>query len=184
MSLPCSTEWARTYCKAAVTGLTSVAMTAADTEPTDERLVAVTRAGDDEAFAALVRRHKSRGFGIAARFACDAHELEDLAQEIFLTTTRWLGALRGDAPFKHGLSRVAVHYCFDLLRKRRREGVQAPLDDPDLAAEESLDAEPAHEILEYGLSRRNGSGATRHHAPGAGGTDCARYCCVDRLEQG
>jgi RNA polymerase sigma-70 factor, ECF subfamily len=58
------------------------AMSAVIDEPTDERLIRSTLAGDDEAFAGLVRRHKPRVFGIAARFARNDHELDDICQEI------------------------------------------------------------------------------------------------------
>ena len=53
-------------------------------EPTDERLIQSTLAGDDEAFAELVRRHKRKVFGIAARFAHNDAELSDICQEIFV----------------------------------------------------------------------------------------------------
>ena len=56
----------------------SRAMSAAIDEPTDERLIQSTLAGDDEAFAELVRRHKRKVFGIAARFARNNHELDDI----------------------------------------------------------------------------------------------------------
>jgi len=128
-------------------------MTEARPEPADERLVAAARAGDDQAFAALVSRHKARVFGMAARFARDAQEIEDLAQEIFLRAYRKLGAFHGAAPFEHWLSRVAVRCCYDRLRKRRREGVRVPLEELELPAAPDPGAEAAREVLEYGLSR-------------------------------
>jgi RNA polymerase sigma-70 factor (ECF subfamily) len=128
-------------------------MTTAATELTDERLVAGTRAGDDEAFAALVGRHKRRVFGIAARFARHSQELDDLAQEIFLKAHRKLARFRGDAPFEHWLARIAVRCCYDLLRKTRREGVHVPVDSLELEAAENSEAERAHEVLAFGLSR-------------------------------
>ena len=134
-------------------GLTCPAMTASGDEPTDERLVAATRAGDDEAFAALVARHKRRVFGIAARFARHAQELDDVAQEIFVKAYRNLAKFRGDAPFEHWLARIAVRSCYDLLRKKRREAVQVPLDSLELGVEDNLSAEQAREVLQFGLSR-------------------------------
>ena len=66
----------------------------------DERLVGSARAGDDEAFAELVRRHKRKVFGIAARYARNDHELDDICQEIFIKVYHNLGRFRGAAPFE------------------------------------------------------------------------------------
>ncbi len=126
--------------------------------PTDERLVRSALDGDDEAFAELVRRHKGGVLRIAARFARNAAELEDLGQETFLRAFRDLRAFRGEAPFGHWLSRVAVRACYDVLRKRRAgerdvslELLPVPLPDP--ASEGDLTAERARLILDQALAR-------------------------------
>ncbi len=118
-------------------------------EPPDERLVASTLAGDDEAFAVLVARHKRRVFGIAARFARHDAELDDVCQEIFIKAYRHLARYRGDAPFEHWLSRIAVRCCYDLLRRtrREREGGYVAVEDVPLAAPDSGDAAAAREWL-------------------------------------
>src|SRR5258707_11788889 len=87
------------------------AMSAAIDEPTDECLIQSTLAGDDEAFAELVRRHKRKVFGIAARFARNDHELDDICQEIFVKAYQKLKSYRGEAPFEHWVSRIALHAC-------------------------------------------------------------------------
>lgn len=127
-------------------------------EPTDERLVQVALAGDDEAFAALVRRHKSRVFGIAARFARSDHELDDVCQEIFIKAYRNLGKFRGDAPFEHWLSRIAARACYDLLRKSRRDRANVSLDSLNvtltgIAADEFVGASEVRELLEFALGQ-------------------------------
>ena len=45
-----------------------------------------------------------------------------------------LDQFRGDAPFEHWLSRIAVRTCYDALRRRRREPEQVPVDSVPLAA--------------------------------------------------
>lgn len=89
-------------------------------ESSDEQLVAATLAGDDGAFADLARRHKSRVFGLAARFARNAAELEDICQEVFIQAYFKLRQFRGDSPFEHWLLRMATFKCYDHLRKRQR----------------------------------------------------------------
>ncbi len=93
----------------------------ADDSAVDAALVKASLGGDDGAFGELVRRHKSRIFGMATRFARDAHEREDLCQEIFVQAYRKLSEFRHEAPFGHWLGRLAVRKCYDLLRSTRRE---------------------------------------------------------------
>lgn len=124
----------------------------------DERLVAAVLAGDDGAFAVLAARHKRQVLRIAARFSRTPHELEELGQEIFLSAYAGLGRYRGEAPFSHWLSRVAVRCCYDALRKRRREIDTLPLDDvaqslSDASIPGKEDAEAARELLSRALSR-------------------------------
>src|SRR5450755_4166052 len=79
----------------------SGAMNAAIDAPTDERLIQSTLAGDNEAFAELIRRHKRKVFVIAARFARNDHELDDICREIFVKAYQKLKSFRGEAPFEH-----------------------------------------------------------------------------------
>ncbi len=132
-------------------------MGAPDDVQADERLIQEALSGADDAFADLVRRHKRRVFAIAGRFARDRSEMEDLCQETFVRAYRGLGKYRGDAPFEHWLSRIAVHTCYDALRKRRREEGDVPLDTVafSLAArphEEELSPERARSILSSAMA--------------------------------
>lgn len=128
-------------------------MTALGHEPTDERLVAASLAGDDEAFAALVARHKRKVFGIAARFARHDQELDDVAQEIFVKAYKNLAKFRGDAPFEHWLARIAVRSCYDLLRRTRREREQqVSLDNLPVGVEDNTGPERAREVLDWALA--------------------------------
>jgi RNA polymerase sigma-70 factor (ECF subfamily) len=123
-----------------------------DTIPTDEHLIRETLEDDPEVFAILVKRHKGKVFRIASRFARDNHELEDLCQEIFIKAYQGLRTYRNESPFEHWLSRIAVHTCYDLLRKKRREGDYMPLEYAefslsDPSGEAGIDAGQARQIL-------------------------------------
>ena len=76
----------------------------------------------------LVARHKRRVLSTASRFARDNHQIDDLAQEIFLRAYRKLGKFRGDAPFEHWLSRVTITTCYDFLRRERKTREQISLE--------------------------------------------------------
>lgn len=124
----------------------------------DERIVAAVLDGDDGAFAVLAGRHKRQVLRIAARFSRTPQELEELGQEIFVKAYADLGQYRGEAPFSHWLSRIAVRSCYDALRKRRREIDTVPLDDStpepsDPSAAGREDAEAARAVLDPALSR-------------------------------
>jgi RNA polymerase sigma-70 factor (ECF subfamily) len=97
-------------------------MVSAQSPPSDEQLVDAALAGDDHAFAELSLRHKGRVFGVAARFAQDAAELEDICQEVFVQAYFKLRQYRRDSPFEHWILRITTHKCYDYLRKRRRRG--------------------------------------------------------------
>ena len=86
----------------------------------DQQLVASTLSGDDDAFAELTRRHKGRVFSVAARFARDASEIDDICQEVFVQAYFKLRQFRGDSPFEHWLMRITTYKCYDFLRKRKR----------------------------------------------------------------
>lgn len=126
-------------------------------EPSDEELVAATLRGDEGAFTDLIARHKRRVFGTAARFARDAHQLDDIAQEVFVRAFRNLGKFRHAAPFEHWLARITVSACYDFLRKERRQRAQLSLDEfpidlADVRADAALSAGRAREILEWALT--------------------------------
>lgn len=125
-------------------------------EPTDESLAAAARDGDDQAFARLVTRHKRRVFATASRFARDDHQLDDLAQEIFVRVFRKLSQFRHDAPFQHWLARITTSVCYDFLRKERRVREQVALDAVefdllDVSVENAAAAGQARELLAWAM---------------------------------
>ena len=127
-------------------------------ESADEALVDATLAGDDDAFAELVRRHKRRVFGTAARFARDAHQLDDICQEVFLRAFRNLAKFRRAAPFEHWLARITVSACYDFLRRERRVREHVSLDAHvfelrDTGVDAAIAAGRARELLDFAMRR-------------------------------
>jgi len=109
--------------------------------PDEASLVAAGRDGDPNAFEALVRLHEHRVFQLAGRFFRHREDVEEAAQETFLTAWRKLSTYRGDAPLEHWLTRVCLNTCYQQLRTRRIEQEaledhaepEAPARDPDAA---------------------------------------------------
>ena len=85
----------------------------------DAVLVAASLRGDDDAFARLVRAHQRRVFRLAGRFFRHPEDVEEAAQETFLTAWRKLASYKARAPFEHWLTRVCLNCCYERLRKRR-----------------------------------------------------------------
>lgn len=128
------------------------------TELTDEELVGAARGGDDHAFETLVRRHKRRVFSTASRFARDDHQLDDLAQEIFIRVFRKLAQFRHESPFEHWLARITVSACYDFLRKERRIRTQVALhtveyDLRDGSVERANSAGRARELVAWAMDQ-------------------------------
>jgi RNA polymerase sigma-70 factor (ECF subfamily) len=125
--------------------------------PTDERLIEATISGDDEAFTELVRRHKRKVFRIVSRFVRNDLELDDICQEIFIKMYQNLNKYRGDAPFEHWVSKIAVNACYDQLRRQQREGYTVSLEDASLSlkdpASEEISSGEAWEILKHALAK-------------------------------
>lgn len=115
------------------------------------------RAGDQEAFRALVERHSRSLFRLAFRMTGNESDAEDVVQEAFLKAYRRLDQFEARANVGSWLYRIAANCAFDLLRRRARRGEQ-PLDpDPEgSAAEVALPtSDPAPDRLVY-------SGEVRH----------------------
>lgn len=93
----------------------------------DRPLVEASRRGDEDAFTQLVRRHERRVFRLVGRFFRRPEEVDDVAQETFLTVWRKLDTWRAAAPFEHWLTRVCLNTCYQRLRRKRRDDVE--LDD-------------------------------------------------------
>jgi RNA polymerase sigma-70 factor (ECF subfamily) len=88
-------------------------------ELTDGALIARARAGEAEAYRALVDRHGRRLFGLAYRMTGNQEDAEDVVQDTFLRAFRRLDQLDGRAAFGTWLYRIAANCAIDLMRARK-----------------------------------------------------------------
>ncbi|HEY9229219.1 MAG TPA: RNA polymerase sigma factor [Gemmatimonadaceae bacterium] len=79
-------------------------------------LIARSRAGDADAFTALVSAYQSRVFRWALALTGDQDEAEDVTQEVFVRVYRKLSSFRGDGPLDAWLYRITRRVA---LRVRR-----------------------------------------------------------------
>ena len=94
----------------------------------ESRLIAASLHGDGEAFAGLVRLYQRRVFRLTGRFFSRREDIEEVAQETFLTVWRRLGTYKARAPFEHWLTRVCLNCCYGYMRLRRRSAYEQPLE--------------------------------------------------------
>lgn len=79
----------------------------------------LSREGQAEAFAALVRQHQRMIHSLTYRMTGSMTDAEDLAQEAFVRAWQHLDSFHGEAKFSTWLCRIAMNGC---LNWRRREG--------------------------------------------------------------
>jgi len=79
------------------------------------------RAGDVEAFGALVLAHQQFVYNLAWRALGDDHEAQDAAQEAFLRVWQALPNFRGQAQFRTWLYRIVTNVCYGRLPRLRRQ---------------------------------------------------------------
>jgi RNA polymerase sigma-70 factor, ECF subfamily len=95
----------------------------------DRALLARHAAGDRDAFATLVERHRDRLWRIALRTLGDPDDAADAVQDALLSAYRSAGTFRGDAAVTTWLHRIVVNACLDLRRRRTSRPTAALSDD-------------------------------------------------------
>jgi RNA polymerase sigma-70 factor, ECF subfamily len=83
-------------------------------------VIARARAGDRDAFRALVEQHSRSVFRVAFRLTWNEQDAEDVVQETFLKAYRELPRFEARAQFGSWLHRIAANCAIDLIRKRPR----------------------------------------------------------------
>lgn len=94
----------------------------------ERSIVQRAQRGDEQAFATLFQRHKTRVYSVCLLMTKDVAEAEDLTQEAFLQVFRAIGSFRGDSAFSTWLYRIAVNTA--LMKLRRKSPPAVSLDEP------------------------------------------------------
>lgn len=87
---------------------------------TDAALAARIAAGDQKAFALLMRRHNQRLFRTARSILHNDAEAEDAVQESYLLAYRSIALFRADAKLSTWLTRIVVNESLGRVRKAGR----------------------------------------------------------------
>jgi RNA polymerase sigma-70 factor (ECF subfamily) len=111
-------------------------------EADDLTLVSRAKAGDREAFRALVVRYQRKVYAVALGIVRDRDLAWDVAQDAFVRVYGHLADFKEESAFASWLFRIATHLSIDVVRKERA----ASKDDVDEVRESALE-EGAEGIL-------------------------------------
>ena len=120
----------------------------------DERLVQMTLAGDETAYAEIFERYKRPLTRVVGRYFRERSEIEEFVQQSFTKAYFSLRNFRGgeDKSFAAWITRIAINVCYDEFRRRGRKGeslfsemtdtendyLQSVADGREIAADRSL----------------------------------------------
>lgn len=93
--------------------------------PTDMEIVQRVKAGDAEAFGALVNRYSGRVYALAFAVVHDAQRAEDVTQEAFIRAYEHLDGFRGASAFATWLYRIAYNRAAGECRRKSYGGLDA-----------------------------------------------------------
>ena len=118
----------------------------------DDELVARARAGDDDAYAVLVARHRDVAFRTAWLITGTAADAEDTAQEAFIKAHRALARFRPGEPFRPWLLQIVAN---DARNRRRSAGRREQLAVRAATDRSAGDAAPSPEAAVLAAERRD-----------------------------
>lgn len=96
----------------------------------DRELLARHVAGDRDAFAEIVRRHRDRLWAVALRTLGDREEAADAVQDALISAFRAAHTFRGQSAVTTWLHRITVNACLDRARKAAARPA-APVAEPE-----------------------------------------------------
>jgi RNA polymerase sigma-70 factor, ECF subfamily len=85
----------------------------------ERSLVIAAQAGNNEAFASLVKVHQRRAYAVCRAIVLTHEDAEDAVQDGFLHAYKALGRFLPDQPFGAWLYRIMANASLDLVRRRK-----------------------------------------------------------------
>src|SRR6185437_8072645 len=101
----------------------------------ESALVAAAKAGDVDAFEALVNRYERKIFRLTQHITQNTEDAQDASQEAFLKAFEHLGEFQGNSRFYTWLVRIAVNQALMKLRKRHTKDISL---DQDIETEDNF----------------------------------------------
>ena len=91
----------------------------------EKALVQQAKAGDRNAFAALVSAYETKIYNLALRYLGNREDAMDASQEVFLRVFRFLPGFQEESGFSTWIYRIGVNVCKDMLVKQSKRNEQS-----------------------------------------------------------
>ncbi len=139
--------------------------------PDDASIIRDVLAGNINFFERLIHRYQNHISHIVRNHVPKDNAAE-VAHDTFVRAYQSLGSFKGNSPFKHWLSKIAVRCCYDFWRDyyRHRQILGEPLSDDcrgwanrlvsDQSAEEETDRLEARDLLRWALGHLSAADRT------------------------
>ena len=117
-------------------------------ELSDDELLTLAQARNEEAFAELMRRNSSSSFHLAMSILRDWQDAEDEVQNSYWNAWRYLGGFQRGSKFSTWMSRIVTNHCLMRLRKGRQASflhLDAGAEDGEIRTLELPDRQPTPE---------------------------------------
>jgi RNA polymerase sigma-70 factor (ECF subfamily) len=89
-------------------------------QASDLELAQLARAGEESAFAEIMRRYSPRVFSLAGRYLHQRSLVEEAAQEVFLKAFTQIQKFKGEGSLEGWLTRITANTCLNMLRSSKR----------------------------------------------------------------
>jgi RNA polymerase sigma-70 factor, ECF subfamily len=109
--------------------------------------------GDESSFKTLLNRHKEKVRNIIYLTLNSGENVDDIAQEVFITVYRNLGKFRFESQFTTWLYRITVNKCKDHLRKKKIRSVFLPIKEADEKSYEQENNSDITEVVHKAIAR-------------------------------
>lgn len=166
--------------------------------PTDAELVARCRAGDDDAWRALVERFARYVYAICVQgYRLPEHDADDVFQEVFTRVYERLDQLRSDDAVRPWIGQLTRRTCIDRIRASGRVELVEEIDEGE--ADETMErleeawavrellselSEPCREILDRFFARDQSYGTIGAELDLPAGTVASRISrCLGALRE-
>ncbi len=116
-----ATNWPQTIRDAVGYILTMASKEASQNNQSQETEIAVAAAGDDDAFAKLVKKYQGTITQQMHKFSRDCTVVEELVHDVFIEAFMSLNSFRGKSPFVHWLRKIAVRVGYRYWKRQVKE---------------------------------------------------------------
>src|ERR1700737_3098945 len=94
----------------------------------EDKLVALARRGNHEAFTELVQKHSGKIYGVSLRMLKNREDAEDNVQNVLVKAYYNIGRFEGQSQFSTWLFRITINEPLMKLRRHKQERFVNPSD--------------------------------------------------------